>query len=119
MSWPIGEFDQQPLQPDVDGRGKRGRGQGASVGTVEQRKIAVEIGAGAQMEAALHVAEMILRASHGIGRRHDGDVAENAALGLGGAQLRHQRVDGDDAGQFAGVEGRLDIGGRRFLRRCP
>ena len=64
------------------------------------------------------LAEMILRASDRIGRGHDGDVAEDAALGLGRAQLRHQRVDGDDAGQFAGMERRLDIGGRRLLRRA-
>ncbi len=103
-----GEADEQVLQPEVGGRARGQLGQRTFVGASEEREVAVEIGAGSQMEAALQFAEMVLGASHRIGCGHDGDVAEDAAFGFGGAQLRHQRVDGDDARQLAGVQRGLD-----------
>ena len=103
------QLHQPGLQPLV-GAAKGGVGQKRGVGRGEQRKAAVEVGAGAQVEAALVLAEMILRAADRVGPGHDGDVALDAALGLGLVQHRHQRVDGDDARQFAGMERRLQIG---------
>ena len=105
----------QPRLQSLVGGAKRGVGQQLGVGRGEQRKAAVEIVAGAEMEAALMFAEMILRAADRVGPGHDGDVALDAAFGFGLVQRRHQRVDGDDARQFAGMEGRLQIGRGRGL----
>ena len=62
------------------------------------------------MEAALEIAEQILRAPDRVGSRHDRDVAQNAALGLGLPQFGHQRMDGHHARQLAGMERCLYIG---------
>jgi hypothetical protein len=65
------------------------------------------------VETALMLAEMILGAADRIGLGHDGDSAPDAAFRFGLFKHRHQRIDGDDARQFAGMKRRLQIG-----RRC-
>lgn len=108
------QLHQPRLQPLVDAA-KGGVGQERCVGRGEQRKAAVEIGTRAQMEAALMLAEMILRPADRVGPGHDGEVALDAAFGLRPGKHRHQRVDGDDARQLAGMECRLQIGRRSSL----
>ena len=50
------QFDQQALQAHVHRGSRRLWRQGALVGAVEQGKVAVEIGARAEVEAALEIA---------------------------------------------------------------
>src|SRR5690606_35762359 len=77
----------------------------------------VEVGTGAEMKPSFMGGEVILRAADGVGPWHEGDRTANAAFLFRGCEQRHQCVDGDGAGQFAGMEGGLKIGGGRILRR--
>lgn len=117
MSRPSESSTSRVLQPAV-GAAEADVRQKLGVRRCKQREGTVEIGAGAEIESALVLAEMILRPADRIGPRHDGDGAFDAALGLGLGQHRHQRVDGDDARQFAGMQGGLEIGGRSRLVRA-
>ena len=81
----------------------------------EQREVPVEIGTRAEMEPALTVPEKILRTADRIGHGHYSHPAAQAALPLGREQLRHQRIDRHDAGQFVAMQRRLEIG--RLRRR--
>ena len=113
MSWPIDSATSRALSRWSAVASASACGNSAASGLLDQREIAVEIGARAEMEAALQIAEQILRAADRIGRGHDGDVAQDAPFGFRDAQLRHQRVDGDDARQLAAVQRGLQIGRRR------
>ncbi len=110
-----GQPQQPRFQPLVDGFQPRLVGQEAGILSLDQREIAVEIGAGTEVETPFLLGEMVLGAADRVGPRHQRDVASDASLGLGLRQFRHQRVDGDGSRQFAGVQGGLQIGGRSRL----
>ena len=103
------ELDQPVLQPPV-GAAEADVRQKLGVWRGKQRKRTVEVGAGAKIEAALMLAKMILGAADRIGPGHDGDGALDAAFRFRLGQHRHQRVNGDDARQFTGMQRGLQIG---------
>ncbi len=86
-------------------------GQQRRVGPLQPREATVEIDPAVELVAPLAAAVQPLLLSDRIGPGHDGDVAADVAGRLGPAQLRAQRVEGDDAGQLLGMQRRLEIGG--------
>ena len=98
--------------------GSRQSSAAASCGLASFGKLAVEVGARPDVEAALVVAEQMLGAADRVGPGDDGDGAADAALGLRLAQHRHQRVDRYHARQLAGVQRCLQIGGRGGVARA-
>lgn len=102
-----------PLQP-IDGRVTvRPFKQTVTLAKGDQREIPVEIGAGAQIEAALQFAEMRLRRADRICLRNDGDIPENGAVIFRLAEPFEQEMKKGRSRQLVGMERRLDIGTRR------
>lgn len=80
----------------------------------DQRKIPVEVGAGAEVETTLQFAEMRLRGPDRVGLRHDGDVACDRAFAFRLPQPLCEEMQKRRSRQLVGMKPSLDIDLRRL-----
>ena len=100
-------MDQLPLQPVDRGIAFEIFDQMIAVAQRDEREIAVEIGARAQVEAALHLAEVRLRRADRIGMRHDDDIARDSPGSFRLAKPLAQEMHQGRARKLAGMQGGL------------